>query len=56
MRNTDMGFGRGQYGPGPFAFRLEDLYQEIGYLNAVHIYQSEVMEFDAQVCIEEIPF
>lgn len=30
MRNTDMGFGRGQYGPGPFAFRLEDLYQEIG--------------------------
>lgn len=56
MRNTDMGFGRSQHGPGPFAFRFEELYREIGYLNALHIYKSEVMEFDAQICIEELPF
>ena len=56
MKNMDNGFGRGEYGSGPFAFELDKLNREIQCIDAFHIYNSEVSVFDPNMCLEELPY
>jgi len=54
LENTNSGFSREPRTPEPFAFSRHEFKEEIQHIRATHIYNTNVINFDAQYIIDSL--